>query len=243
MVDILLAGKTDVGLKRANNEDVFVTDAGLNYCLVADGMGGAAAGEIASRYFAETACSVFSEIQNPSKEDVYNLVQKVFILANKKIIDHIKASPEHSGMGCTAELLAFSGHHFVLGHMGDSRTYCFRGERLKQLTSDHSLVQSLVDQKVISPEEARHHPHRNIILRAVGIEENIALDIIRGKARPGDVFLLCSDGLTDMVDDALLLEVMSSPSISLEQKVEGFVDLAKLAGGHDNVTVVLAQLS
>jgi PPM family protein phosphatase len=242
MPKIALSGRTDVGLKRSNNEDAFVVRPELNFCLVADGMGGAAAGELASRYFAETALELFSRNhRSEEKEELPALVQRAFTLANKRILDHVRKKPRHEGMGCTAELIAFIDGGFVLGHMGDSRTYRFRDGELKQLTHDHSLVQNMVDQGMISREEARTHSHRNVILRAVGIEKNVSLDLIRGKTRVGDLYLLCSDGLTDMVDDHLIREVLTS-EISLPQKVEGFIELAKLAGGSDNITVVLSHV-
>lgn len=246
MSKIALAGRTDVGLKRTNNEDAFIVRPELNFCLVADGMGGAAAGELASRFFAETALEIFTKnnIRNNNKDNVKKvpvLVQKSFSMANKKILDHVKSDPSHQGMGCTAELMAFVDGGFFLGHIGDSRTYRFRDGDLKQMTKDHSLVQNMVDKKMITPEQARTHSHRNVILRAVGIEKNISLDLLKGKTRPGDIYLLCSDGLTDMVEDTLIREVLLS-AISLPQKVEGFIELAKLAGGSDNITVVLSKI-
>lgn len=241
MTKIALSGRTDVGLKRSNNEDSFVVRPELNLCLVADGMGGAAAGELASRYFADTAIETFTKAQEMSLEKIPNLIQRTFTLANKRILEHIKKKPSHEGMGCTAELITFVDGSFVLGHLGDSRTYRFRNGELKQITHDHSLVQNMVDQGLITQEEARTHSHRNVILRAVGIEENVSLDLLKGKTMPGDLFLLCSDGLTDMVEDTLIREVLLS-DISLPQKVEGFVELAKLAGGVDNITVVLCQV-
>ncbi|NJL58893.1 MAG: Stp1/IreP family PP2C-type Ser/Thr phosphatase [Desulfobacteraceae bacterium] len=240
MIKVVLAGKTDVGLKRSNNEDSMVISPELKFSLVADGMGGAAAGELASRIFAEAAMLVFSQSANRTLAETPALIQKAFRLANKKILEHVRQEPSHQGMGCTAELIAFSDEGFALGHVGDSRTYRYRNGQLKQLTHDHSLVQNLVDQGMLSPEDARHHPHRNVILRAVGIEENLALDVIKGKTQPGDIFMMCSDGLTDMVDDTLIKEVISS-SLTIAQKAEGFIELAKLAGGNDNITVALCQ--
>lgn len=241
MGKIALAGRTDVGLKRSNNEDAFIVRPELNFCLVADGMGGAAAGELASRYFAETALEIFTHEGEQPPEEMPALVQKVFRTANQRILDHVKDEPEHEGMGCTAELMAFYDGGFVLGHMGDSRTYRFRNGELKQISHDHSLVQNMVDQGMITPDEARIHTHRNVILRAVGIEKKVALDIVKGKPLKDDMYLLCSDGLTDMVDDGLIKEVLLS-DISLPQKVEGFIELAKLAGGFDNITVVLTKI-
>lgn len=239
---VVLTGKSDVGLRRTNNEDTFLVSAELGICLVADGMGGAAAGELASRIFTDTALEVFSTATSRSEEQTLQLVQRAFAWANERVLSHVKQNPDHKGMGCTAELLAFSREGFVLGHMGDSRTYRLRNGQLKQLSKDHSFVQEQIDQGLINSTEARNHPMRNIILRAVGIKESLALDLMRGKPLPGDLLLLCSDGLTDMVHDTLIQEVLSS-TIVLSQKAERLVELAKSAGGYDNITVVLSQVS
>ena len=143
-------------------------------------------------------------------------------------------------MGCTAELMAFSDASYILGHVGDSRTYLFRQGRLKQITQDHSLVQDQIDRGLLTPEEAKKHSLRNVILRAVGAKETLAVDLITGKVMAGDLFLLCSDGLTGMVDDPPIEETLSL-SISLVQKVERLITLAKEAGGNDNITVVLCE--
>jgi protein phosphatase len=241
MPEIALSGQTDVGLKRANNEDAFMVRSDLNFCLVADGMGGAAAGELASRYFAESCLKLFSKARADSISGLLLLVQKAFQVANKCILNHVEQEPRHKGMGCTAELMAFCDEGFVLGHVGDSRTYRFRNGEFTQLTHDHSLVQNMVDQGMISSEEARYHSHRNVILRAVGIEENLSLDLIKGKAMPGDIYLLCSDGLTDMVDDDRIKTALSSTA-SLPEKADACISLAKQAGGTDNITIVLARV-
>jgi protein phosphatase len=241
MPDIALSGQTDVGLKRSNNEDAFLVRSDLNFCLVADGMGGAAAGELASRYFADTCLKIFSKAKADSVSGLLLMVQKAFQMANKCILDHVRQEPRHKGMGCTAELMAFCEEGFVLGHVGDSRTYRFRDGEFKQLTHDHSLVQNMVDQGLISPAEARNHSHRNVILRAVGIEKNLSLDLIKGKSIPGDIYLLCSDGLTDMIDDARIKAALSVGT-SLPEKADACISLAKQAGGADNITVVLARV-
>jgi len=241
MPNIAFFGKSDVGLKRTNNEDTFVVSHELEFCLAADGMGGAAAGELASLIFAETATKVFSGSGKRSEKESLKLVRESFTSANKKILDHTARNIEHKGMGCTAELVAFTNGGYVLGHVGDSRTYRLRDGQLEQLTRDHSFVQDQINQGLITPEEAKKHHLRNVILRAVGVSDNLSLDLLRGKVFPGDLFLLCSDGLTDMVEDSLILQVLSSP-ISLPQKADVLIDAAKSAGGRDNVTVVLSEI-
>ena len=242
MVRINSVGKSDVGLKRSNNEDAFLVDLEKGFGVLADGMGGAAAGEIASRIFVKTASEVFSDKNaRSSKKGALDLVQEAFELANQNILNHAGENPDYQGMGCTAELVAFDNQHFVLGHVGDSRTYLFRKGELRQLTRDHSLVQDQIDQGLITPVEARRHSLRNVILRAVGVNERLAVDLIRGTSVSGDLFLLCSDGLTDMVDDPSIREALFTSS-DLDQKGERLIELAKSAGGLDNITVILCEM-
>jgi len=241
MLQVHSFGQSDIGLKRSNNEDAFLCRPDLAIWAVADGMGGAASGEVASKIFVDTALEVFSAAGHPTERDNYFLIQETYRLANKRILTWARNDPRYQGMGCTAELLAVSDQNFVIGHVGDSRTYRFRQGELKQLTRDHSFIQDQVDQGLMTLEEAQRHSLRNVILRAVGIEETLAVDLTRGKGIPGDFFLLCSDGLTSTVDDRSVQEVISLP-LSLSQKVERLIHLAKLAGGDDNITVVLCEV-
>ena len=235
-------GATDVGNIRANNEDVFYISETCHYCLVADGMGGAAAGEVASKIFAETAKAVFTGHDGKDEENTIARVQTTFKLANDKILKQVGRNPKYQGMGCTAELLAFSQDAFIVGHVGDSRTYRMRNNTLKQLTKDHSLVQEQLDQGLITPEEARRHAMRNVILRAVGVNDTVALDILKGRKRSQDLFLLCSDGLTDMIDESSVSATLAK-EVSLEERSLELIHMAKQAGGKDNVTVTLAEIN
>jgi protein phosphatase len=230
-----------MGNVRKNNEDVFDIRQACHYCLVADGMGGAAAGEVASGIFAKTARAVFDGHDGASEDKAIANIQTTFKLANDKILKHVERNPRHKGMGCTAELLAFVRDRFIIGHVGDSRTYRLRNNALKRLTKDHSLVQEQLDQGLITAEEARHHAMRNVILRAVGVGDSVALDILKGRQQPGDLFLLCSDGLTDMVAESELFATLSGGE-SLEEKTFALIHKAKQAGGKDNVTVALAAV-
>jgi PPM family protein phosphatase len=234
-------GRTDTGLIRPNNEDSFLIEPDCSYCLVADGMGGAAAGETASRIFAQSAKEVFCNDGSLSDQQVVDRVQAVFRTANDRILEHVIRQPDHHGMGCTAELLAFTVSGFIIGHIGDSRTYRFRQGVLKQLTKDHSLVQEQIDQGMITPEQARSHKMRNIILRAVGVKPSPALDTLRGPIFSGDIFLLCSDGLTDMVTDSTISSILESQN-NVQFKVDALVESALEAGGKDNITVVLSEI-
>jgi protein phosphatase len=234
-------GRTDMGLRRKNNEDAFHVDGNLGLCILADGMGGAAAGELASQIFAQTAVEVFSGLRTTNEDENLVLLQQAYQQANERILSHVKENPGHTGMGCTAEVLRFFDERFAIGHVGDSRTYLFRNSELRQLTRDHSLVQDQVDQGLITREEARRHRLRNVILRAVGTKEDLAVDLVRGRVFPGDLFLLCSDGLTDMVEDWMIVRVLSRKTTILE-KADQLIELANRAGGNDNVTVVLSEV-
>lgn len=235
-------GKTDPGSVRENNEDIFFHDEHRGYCLVADGIGGAAAGELASSLFARTAREVFESEGPIMGHRAAALVQHVFQRANSTIFELAQENPSLHGMGCTAELIVFSENRFVLGHMGDSRTFRLRAGHLKQLTTDHSLVQEQVDQGLITRDEARSHVFGHVIFRAVGIEKSPSLDLLKGKLLPGDVFLLCTDGLTDMVDTALIKAHLSTYAKNHE-KVDRLIREAVLQGGRDNITVVIADIS
>lgn len=241
MLNIDSFGQSDVGRKRSNNEDALILSPELGLWSVADGMGGAAAGELASQIFAETALAAFHEGKGQSEQETFALVQKIFRLANEGIRRHVKENRHHQGMGCTAELITFHEQTYILGHVGDSRTYLLRQGKLRQLTRDHSVVQDQVDQGLITPAEARKHYLRNVILRAVGVDEMLAVDFIRGKCFAGDLFMLCSDGLTDLVDDSSIQETLSLP-LHLAQKGERLIASANAAGGPDNITVILCAI-
>lgn len=235
-------GATDTGLRRTSNEDSFLVHQEAGCFLVADGMGGAAAGEIASGIFTDTAKRVVPACENRAEEEAVSLVKDVFLSANTAIRKHITAYPEHAGMGCTAEILLFHDRGFVLGHIGDSRTYRLRNGQLQRLTKDHTFIQDQIDQGVISRDQARSHKLRNVISRAVGVEDHVEVDIIRGRFRDGDIFLLCSDGLTDMVGDPKLQTSLCA-ALPLQKKVVQLVEQANSAGGRDNISVVLVEVN
>lgn len=238
----VFTGKTDVGLKRPNNEDVFFVSPELDFCLAADGMGGAAAGEIASQIFVEATCEIFSDDRHRSEKDTLYRVQKSYYSANEKILAHVNVHPGHRGMGCTAELLAFFENGFILGHVGDSRTYRLRDGLLEKLTQDHTIVQQQFQEGLISRDQIRRHPMRHVISRAVGIKEEMTIDLLSGKIYPDDLFLLCSDGLTDMIEDDPIEAILCADS-DINRKAEGLIESAKAAGGLDNITVVLVEIS
>jgi protein phosphatase len=233
------AGKTDIGLKRKSNEDAFFISPDQHFCLAADGVGGAAAGGVASKIFTESTIETFSGLSDRSEKEIKHRVKEAFRLANDNILKQATQNPDHTGMGCTAELLAFSEEGFIIGHIGDSRTYCLRNGQLEQLTRDHTLVQQQLEEGLITRDKLNQHPLRNVLFRCLGRTKEIEFDLLKGKARPDDLFLLCSDGLTDMVPDDQIHDILCS-GIDIRHKVEELIETAKSAGGKDNITVVLA---
>ena len=240
--DISTFGVTNPGLKRSINEDAFFVDPASRCLVVADGVGGAAAGEIASEIFVSTAVRLIGKGKNYSEQEALEVIRETFLQANGSILAYASDHPESKGMACTAEMLIFFDDGFALGHVGDSRTYRLRNSSLTRLTRDHSFIQEQLDAGKISEAEAKNHRYRNVILRAVGNEESIDVDIIRGKIKPGDLFLLCSDGLTDMVAEQEIQGALLRDG-SLEKKACSLVDNANRNGGKDNITVVLGEVA
>jgi protein phosphatase len=173
-------------------------------------------------------------------QDLSRLVHEAFRVTNSRILDHVASNPEDRGMGCTGELLAFNNDHYIIGHVGDSRTYLFRDGMLRQITKDHSLVQAQVDEGILSANEARNNPRRNIILRAIGTDPLLQLDVIRGRGQDRDIFLICSDGLTDAIDDENITIILSS-GMPIDQAANTLIRSALAAGGKDNITVILCK--
>jgi PPM family protein phosphatase len=227
------AAITDPGRRRRRNEDAYVSEPPL--FAVADGMGGAQAGEIASRI----AVAVLRDSTRQSGEDaVVELIQE----ANRRIYEEAATDQAHSGMGTTITAVLAENGTVLIGHVGDSRAYRVRDGELEQLTEDHSLVAELVRSGKLSPEEADVHPQRSVITRVVGSDPEVDIDTFSVDARPGDIFLLCSDGLTSMVDDRQILEIVERNRGNLEQAARALVGAANKRGGEDNITVVAFEI-
>src|SRR3954469_6456451 len=224
------AFRSDTGRQRVANEDSYYASAPLY--AVADGMGGAQAGEVASKIAADSFEPAVRGNQSP---EAY--LRSIAEDANQRIHSLAQHDSSRSGMGTTLTAGLLAGGEVSLAHVGDSRAYLWRDGALRLLTSDHSLVEELRRQGRISDEEAENHPQRSIITRALGPESEVEVDTLSFSARPGDVFVLCSDGLTTMVkDDAIAAILAASPS--LEAATRALVDAANDAGGRDNITVV-----
>ena len=229
------AGKTDPGRVRRRNEDAFVVDPPL--FAVADGMGGAQAGEVASRL----AAAAFREYREADALAPEERVQAIIKEANRRIYDRARTDSDVSGMGTTVTAALLTDGRVVIGHVGDSRAYRIRDGRLEQLTDDHSLVADLMRSGRLTPEEAEGHPQRSVITRALGTDPDVDVDTLVVEAEAGDLFLLCSDGLFTMVSDADVLETVERAK-TLDQAARDLVRAANTGGGEDNVTVVLFRL-
>jgi serine/threonine protein phosphatase PrpC len=229
------AGRTHPGKVRRRNEDAYVLDPPL--FAVADGMGGAQAGEVASRLTA----SAFREFHDadtlPPNERIQSIIQE----ANRRIYERARADSDVSGMGTTVTAALLTGGRVTFGHVGDSRAYRIRDGELEQLTEDHSLVADLMRSGRLTPEEAEAHPQRSVITRALGTDPQVDVDTMAVDAEPGDVFLLCSDGLTTMVGDEDILGILAAAP-TLDDAAKELVRAANTGGGEDNVTVVLFRV-
>lgn len=226
---------TDVGRVREVNEDSFAVIAPETY-VVADGMGGHAAGEVASRILIDTAKEI---LDHPDVFYSELVLKKAVLRANDAILARASEVPGYAGMGTTATLFHREGDHGLWAHVGDSRIYLLRGQDLCQITRDHSLVEDLVENGSITREEARNHPRKNILTRAVGAEENLLVDTGRLSVQPGDCLLLCSDGLTNMVNDAQIQEILQDGHPM--DKAAMLVQKALEAGGTDNITAIVVE--
>jgi PPM family protein phosphatase len=230
------AALSHAGRKRRQNEDAYVLEPPL--FAVADGMGGARAGEIASSLAA--AALQESDGNGASGEArVAALIEE----ANRRVFRRATEDREASGMGTTMTVALVEEDRVAIGHVGDSRAYLIREGRLEQLTDDHSLVAELVRSGKLTPEEAEIHPQRAVITRAVGTEPDVDVDTFSVQGEPGDLFLICSDGLTDMVDEATILDAVEQNRGDLKAAAKELVNAANRVGGEDNITVVFFELT
>ena len=224
---------SDVGREREGNEDSFLERPPL--FVVADGMGGAEAGEVAS----QTVVEVFAAAADA--DDLPDSLEGAVQEANARIYRMAEENPSLKGMGCTTTASFASSGRLTVAHVGDSRLYRLRGGAFEQLTDDHSLVGGLVRLGQLTPEEAANHPQRSVILRAVGVEPNVEVDILHHELEPDDVYLACSDGLTGMVRDEVIQETLGMFS-SLAEAAEMLIELANAAGGKDNITAAIFRI-
>jgi serine/threonine protein phosphatase PrpC len=228
-------GLSHRGRRRRHNEDAYVVQPPL--FAVADGMGGAKAGEVASALAADAVQESGNDGES-GEARVSALIEE----ANRRVFRRASEDREASGMGTTMTVALVESDEVAIGHVGDSRAYLIRDGRLEQLTDDHSLVAELVRSGKLTPEEAETHPQRSVITRALGTEADVDVDTFSVRSAPGDLFLLCSDGLTSMVDDETILDAVERNRADLEEAAKALINAANRGGGEDNITVVFFEV-
>jgi len=233
------AASTDVGLRRKGNEDRYALAPELGLYLVADGMGGHTAGNVASELAAEAALRAIQTLEGASAT-LSEKLRYAVASANRSIFQTAQQRPEYAGMGTTLVAFLSEGGRAALAHVGDSRAYLVRGHRIRQLTDDHSIVGELLRRNEISELAAREHPHRHVLTRALGVRETVEPDLAELTPELGDVFVLCSDGLTNHLEDHEIAK-HACEAKEVQEICQGMVDLANHRGGEDNITVVVAR--
>ncbi len=248
---IEIVNVSDTGKRRPHNEDSTLSDANEGLVILADGMGGYKAGEVASA-IAVTSIhqKIIKGLQEVSQGNGHNepgqsqeafVVKNAITLVNSEIYTTAERDPECQGMGTTIVVVLFHNNTCTVGHVGDSRMYRKRSNKFEQITKDHSLIQELIDRGLYTPEEAHKNTPKNLVTRAMGIEMEVKVDVGELAVVPGDIFLLCSDGLNDMVDDEEIHLTLSKYSVNLVQAGDELVRLANAKGGKDNISVILVR--
>ncbi len=233
-----VCAKTDIGLRRKNNEDLFFVDKELGLFIVADGMGGHAAGEVASRIAVETVCQSLqaADLINPQKQ-----LSRAIEKANQAVEQAANGNKAWQGMGTTLTIFLLQPQQGYLAHVGDSRIYRFRGSQLEQLSDDHSLIGEQLRRGILTPEQAKTSTLGNILLQAIGMTPRLDVCQKSISLAAGDRFLLCSDGLTDMVSDIEIEEILKQLD-PLSPPCEALIEKAIAAGGKDNITAIVLQI-
>jgi protein phosphatase len=232
------AALTDVGKVRTGNEDAYghCLDAGI--FVVCDGMGGAAAGEVASRLAVDTLIERLCAVT--TRENRRKVLEDSIVAANRRVYAHAEKDASRQGMGTTLVAVAIQENQALIGHVGDSRCYLFRAGQLTRQTNDHSLVDEQVRLGQMTQEDAERSPLRNVITRAIGTKESVDAEITELNLESGDILLLCSDGLTREVSEPRIAEILGHPG-TIEEQCQQLIDAANAAGSHDNVTAILVR--
>jgi protein phosphatase len=240
-VHITSAGRTDVGIIRSGNEDNYLTVPDRGIFIVADGMGGHAAGEVASEMAVRFVARELGSLKGLDDTEVGERMRAAIRTANSAIFQRTLTEHDKRGMGTTVTALVLYGVRFLIGQVGDSRCYLIRDRKLTQITKDHSYVQEQVDAGYLTPEQARTHPYSNVITRCVGANSDVTPDVYVGAVRAGDRFLLATDGLTGMLEDYQLADIMGNGREPQEQ-VDDLVNEANRHGGLDNITAIVVRI-
>ncbi len=246
--NVKIHGHSDVGLSRDHNEDDFICEQDMSLAILADGMGGHNAGEVASQIAVQQVCSALKAVLRPEFEldsDIQykDIVRDAVELANTEIHEHSLEHPECAGMGTTLVSTLIRDDKIMLANVGDSRIYRLRDKKLEQLTNDHSLVQELVENGYLSAEEANLSVSKNLITRALGIGAEVEVDVFVHEIKEGDLYLLCSDGLSDLVRDEEIEGSLVEYDGELINSAKALIGLANTNGGTDNITVILVSVS
>jgi protein phosphatase len=240
------SARSDIGRVRTTNEDAWFADDARGVFLVADGMGGHAAGEVASQMATERIGTAICRLRDADSgvDAVKTGIGEAVKKANHEIVERAAREQDKKGMGTTlTTLVLFPSATYVVGQVGDSRAYLLRGKQFQQLTKDHTVVQEQVDRGLLTGDQARLHPLSHILTRALGAQSDVKVDVLTGTAQPGDIFLLASDGLSGMVEDAEMRTILArDPQAPLGAMAEALVEAAKKEGGVDNVTVLLVRI-
>ncbi len=236
---------TDPGLTRDNNEDSVAFDAPTQLVVLADGMGGYNAGEVASgmatAFIKSELSRWLSQVgKTANAREVRRALEICVDNANRSIFNAANSNPQYAGMGTTLVMGVCHEARLMVGHIGDSRCYRLRGEEFLQITKDHSLLQEQMDAGLITPEQAAISLNKNLVTRALGVEDSVLLEVNEHRVEPGDIYLMCSDGLSDMVDDAGIAQILMSADTT-QEKTQTLVAAANAAGGRDNITVLLIE--
>jgi PPM family protein phosphatase len=242
---IELHGAVDAGRARSNNEDSVAVDADASLAVLADGMGGYNAGEVASNMATSFILSELGRwLTEASTQATDQEVRRAMDIcvdnANRAIFNAANSNPQYAGMGTTLVVAVFRQSQLLVGHVGDSRAYRLRAGRLVQITRDHSLLQEQIDAGLITPEQAAFSANKNLVTRAVGVEDTVQLETHQHEVMPGDLYLLCSDGLSDMLADESISQVLQAHE-SLESGCKALIEAANDAGGKDNISVILVR--
>lgn len=240
-----IAYTTDVGRVRSLNEDrveTFKDKEGFTFAIVADGLGGHLGGEVASEMAVSHLGYLFEESEFTDVHKALNWLESQVVVENNSILKRADQYQDLAGMGTTLVCAMIFKDQVGIANIGDSRAYRLRDDDFKQLTEDHSYVNELVKRGEISKEEAKHHPHKNIITRTLGVSKQAKLDSQVFEAKKGDLYLLCSDGLTNMLEDDQIKQILSRTDISLHEKAAELIDQANEAGGTDNITALVIAI-
>ncbi len=247
-----IVNQSDVGRKRPHNEDSTITDGRQGLVILADGMGGYKAGEVASALAVTNILYGITNGLNKAKKGQIDeatgfcneslVVREMVVQANSVIYNTAKADPQCQGMGTTIVVGLFHDNILSIAHVGDSRLYRLRNNELQQVTKDHSLIQELIDRGLYTPEEAHANTPKNLVTRAMGIDANVDVDLVEESVLPDDIYLLCSDGLNDMVKDEEIHLTLSKYSANLAQTADKLVEFANKRGGKDNISIILVRI-